>query len=133
MRAYLTGLIAALALFAWTSEGRAQQPNYYNIPYQGPPVTYVQPYYYSYPYNPNGYVKPYVNPNMTSNGLPAFPSLRPGTFIRVPYVSPFSPYIQVAPYSAFTGPNQPAPAFYWDPSTNTYRYGRGYYTPLTPR
>lgn len=127
MRAVLTGLIAALALCASINEGLAQQPNYYNIPL-GPPPGYVQPYG-----NPNGYVKPYVNPNTTSNGLPAFPSLRPGTFIQGPYVSPLGPYIQVRPYSAFMGPDQPAPMFYWDPSANTYRFGRGYYTPLSPR
>jgi hypothetical protein len=132
MRALFTVSIAALALFACTTEGLAQQPNYYNIPLQGAPPTYVQPYYYYY-VNPNMYVKPYVNPNTTSNGLPAFPSLRPGTFIQGPYISPFSSYIQVRPYSPFMGPDQPAPAFYWDPSTNTYRYGRGYYTPLSPR
>jgi hypothetical protein len=128
MRADVTGLIAALALFAWTSESQAQQPNYYNIPL-GPSGVYVPPYG-----NPNGYITPYVNPNTTSNGLPAFPSLRPGTFKRGSYyVSPFSPYVPTRPYSPFMGPDQPAPMYYWDASTNTYRYGRGYYTPLTPR
>ncbi len=128
MRVFLAILIAALALAAWTGPGNAQQPNYYNIN-QASPGTYVQIYV-----NPNGYVQPYVNPNMTSNGLPAFPSLRPATMINNGrYISPFSPYIQVRPYSAFMGPDQPAPMFYWDPATNTYRYGRGYYTPLSPR
>ena len=114
MRFFLATLSAGLILAACAGQGKAQQPNYYNIK-PGPAVGVAHGY----------------------NGtFPGYTSLRPRSYITGPYQSPFTPYYRVGqfpgpmPYPRYTTfvPNQQtAPIYYYDGATNTYYYGRGYF------